>query len=220
MVWVKICGITDIEDAVKISNLGADALGFISFSQSPRRIEPLKAKKIMLSIKSALKEKAKIPAFVGVFVNEKVKKVIEISKDIDLDYIQLSGDEDLDYLKRIKDKVGNIKIIKLVRIKEDSLIEYIYKKLYELRDEADYFLLDTFKKNMYGGTGQPFNWDMVRTLSSKFPIILAGGLDHQNVKEAIRIVKPFGVDASTRLELYAGKKNIKKVKLFIKNAVS
>jgi len=89
----------------------------------------------------------------------------------------------------------------------------------EFKKAADFFLLDTFKDNIYGGTGKSFNWEPVKGLSQDFPVILAGGLDCKNVTEAIQIVKPFGIDASTKLEESPGKKDIRKVEIFIKNAV-
>jgi phosphoribosylanthranilate isomerase len=222
MVWIKICGITNEEDALKISDLGADALGFILSTESARKIEPDKAKELILATKDKfinVRDK-KGPSFVGVFVNENIGKVTEIAEKIGLDYIQLSGDETLDYLKKIKKHNKNIKLIKLIRVKDNvSSFAVISKQMLEFKKVADFFLLDTFKENIYGGTGKSFNWELVKGLSEDFPVILAGGLDCENVAEAIQIVKPFGIDASTRLEESPGKKDIRKVEIFIKNAV-
>ena len=222
MVWIKICGITNEEDALKIASLGADALGFILSTESVRRIGPDKAKEIILATKDKfinVRDKMR-PSFVGVFVNENMGKVTEIAEKLGLDYIQLSGDETLDYLKKIKKHNRNIKLIKLVRIKDNvSSFAVISKQMLEFKKVADFFLLDTFKDNIYGGMGKNFNWELVKGLSQEYPVILAGGLDCENVAEAIQIVKPFGIDASTRLEESPGKKDIKKVEIFIKNAL-
>ncbi|MCG2789107.1 MAG: phosphoribosylanthranilate isomerase [Actinomycetia bacterium] len=222
MVWIKICGITNEEDALKIASLGADALGFILSTESARKIEPDKAKELIRATKDKfinIRDKMR-PSFVGVFVNENIGKVTEIAEKLGLDYIQLSGDETLDYLKKIKKHNKNIKLIKLVRVKDNvPSFAAISKQMLEFKKIADFFLLDTFNENIYGGTGKSFNWELVKGLSQEYPVILAGGLDCGNVTEAIQIVKPFGIDASTRLEESPGKKDIRKVEIFIKNAV-
>jgi len=222
MVWIKICGITNKEDALKISDLGADALGFILSTESVRRIEPDKAKEIILATKDKFINMSgkMMPSFVGVFVNENMGKVTEIAEKLGLDYIQLSGDETLDYLKKIKKHNKNIKFIKLVRVKDNvSSFAVISDQMLEFKKAADFFLLDAFKENIYGGTGRSFNWELVKGLSEDFTVILAGGLDCKNVADAIQIVKPFGIDASTKLEESQGKKDIRKVEIFIKNAL-
>ncbi|MBU4293562.1 MAG: phosphoribosylanthranilate isomerase [Actinobacteria bacterium] len=222
MVWIKICGITNEEDALKIASLGADALGFILSTESARKIEPDKAKELIRATKDKfinIRDKMR-PSFVGVFVNENIGKVTEIAEKLGLDYIQLSGDETLYYLKKIKKHNKNIKLIKLVRVKDNvPSFAAISKQMLEFKKIADFFLLDTFNENIYGGTGKSFNWELVKGLSQEYPVILAGGLDCGNVTEAIQIVKPFGIDASTRLEESPGKKDIRKVEIFIKNAV-
>ncbi|MCL4417020.1 MAG: phosphoribosylanthranilate isomerase [Actinobacteria bacterium] len=229
MVWIKICGITNEEDALKISDLGADALGLIFSTKSARKIESGRAKEITSAVKDKFINKRfpplrrpnkKEPSFVGVFVNEDIDRVIEITKKLGLDYVQLSGDETPDYLKKIKKHNKNIKLIKLIRVKDNvSSFAAISKQMLKFKKTADLFLLDTFKENIYGGTGKSFNWEIVKGLSKDFPVILAGGLDCENVAGAIQIVKPFGIDASTKLEESPGKKDIGKVEIFIKNAI-
>jgi len=275
MVWVKICGITNEEDAKKISDLGVDALGFILSTDSPRRVSLDRVEEIIKSLKNKGKKgKCKdgsIISIVGVFVNEEVKKVLEIAGEINLDYIQFSGDEDKNYLKKIGAGIGRvcigsstdkkelsatennnsinvinnlkvsskgIKIIKSIRIKDNIVTKestgvknspninmkndtlhigkYISESMESLRKLVDFFLFDTFKKGVYGGTGESFNWDILKNLSQKFPIILSGGLDARNVGQAIDKVRPFGVDASSRLEVYPGKKDLEKVERFIR----
>lgn len=222
MVWIKICGITNEDDAIKISNLGANALGFILSTESVRKINPGRAKDITLALTDGFKNGRikKLPSLAGVFVNEDINKVLEIAEELGLGYIQLSGDETIAYLKEIKKHNKNIKLIKLIRIKDDvSSVESIFNRMQDFKRYADFFLLDTFKENIYGGTGESFNWKIVKNWGHEFPVILAGGLDCENAAGAIQIVKPFGVDASTRLEKSPGKKDIEKVGMFIKKLI-
>ena len=214
MVWVKICGITNTGDAVKISSLGADAVGFILSTNSPRRISNEKAKDIIKALEGCKNKVSKV----GVFVNEDVSKILQDAYELGLDYIQLSGDEDGWYLKEIKKNCENIKLIKSIRVKSDinSAYKKVSKKINELGELADFVLLDSYRKNIYGGTGISFNWDIIKDYSREIPIILSGGLDDENVARAINIVKPFGVDASSKLESYPGKKDLGKVKRFVK----
>ncbi|MBU4482737.1 MAG: phosphoribosylanthranilate isomerase [Actinobacteria bacterium] len=213
MVWIKICGITNIDDAKSISELGVDAMGFVLSADSPRRVEIITAYRIIEALRTG---ENKI-SMVGVFVNEEIRKVLNDYRNLRLDYVQLSGDEDRDYLKDLKEKAKDIKIIKSIRIKNKS--EYyrakINKKMDKLKEYADFILMDSYSKNVYGGTGVSFNWDIVKDYYREIPVILSGGLDAENVRQAVDIVKPFGVDASSKLEIYPGKKDIDKVTKFI-----
>ena len=213
MVWIKICGITNIEDARSISELGVDAMGFILSADSPRRVEVITAYRII----EALRALGKKISMVGVFVNEEIRKVLNDYRSLRLDYMQLSGDEDRDYLKDLKEKAKDIKIIKSIRImdKNESYRAKINKKVDKLKEYADFILMDSYSKNVYGGTGVSFNWDIVKDYYREIPVILSGGLDVENVRQAVDIVKPFGVDASSKLEIYPGKKDIDKVTKFI-----
>jgi Phosphoribosylanthranilate isomerase len=231
MLWIKICGITNKEDAAAACKSGADSIGFVFYKDSPRSIDEDIAEKIIFSIRENNWTKL---SFTGVFVNEKIKRVAEISKRLSLDYLQFSGVESEDYLKLIKDNMAEkIKIIKTVRVKEcDNFIENddhafknsknlnLYKKdiieeIIKLKGLVDFVLLDSFKKNSYGGTGVIFNWEIAENLGIEFPIILSGGLDEDNIAMALNTVKPFGVDVSSRLEIYPGKKDKQKVNIFI-----
>lgn len=213
MVWIKICGITNIDDAKSISELGVDAMGFVLSADSPRRVEIITAYRIIEALRTG---ENKI-SMVGVFVNEEIRKVLNDYRSLRLDYIQLSGDEDMDYLKDLKEKAKDIKIIKSIRIKNksESYRAKINKKVDKLKEYADFILMDSYSKNVYGGTGVSFNWDIVKDYYREIPVILSGGLDAENVRQAVDIVKPFGVDASSKLEIYPGKKDIDKVTKFI-----
>jgi phosphoribosylanthranilate isomerase len=213
MVWIKICGITNIDDAKSISELRVDAMGFVLSADSPRKVEIIAAYRIIEALRTG---ENKI-SMVGVFVNEEIRKVLNDYRSLRLDYIQLSGDEDRDYLKDLKEKAKDIKIIKSIKIKNksESYRAKINKKVDKLKEYADFILMDSYSKNVYGGTGVSFNWDIVKDYYREIPVILSGGLDAENVRQAVDIVKPFGVDASSKLEIYPGKKDIDKVTKFI-----
>ncbi len=213
MVWVKICGITNMEDAEKISKLKIDAMGFILSADSPRRIKATEAGKII----EAIRGRKKNISAVGVFVNEEIGKVAEDSESLGLDFIQLSGDEDEYYLKDLKRRTVHINIIKAIRVnhKDKLCSKKVYEKMIRLEKLVNFILLDSYSKDVYGGTGKSFRWDIIKDYHSLVPVILSGGLDAENVGEAVRIVKPFGVDASSKLETYPGKKDIYKVRRFI-----
>lgn len=191
MVRVKICGITNLEDALNAVKLGADALGFV-FAPSSREINPEKAKEIV----------EKLPPWVstvGVFVDEKPSRVMQIVNQCKLDYAQLHGDESPEYCGQL-----DIKVIKTIKTEIKRIPEY----------DVPGILLDISK-----GTGKVFDWDLaVEAKKYGKPIILSGGLTPENVKKAIKKVKPYGVDVSTGVESGPGKKDCEKMKLFIQES--
>ena len=236
MVWIKICGITNIEDARLVSTLKIDSIGFVLSTDSPRRINLDKA----LEIIGVLRSEGNKIKITGVFVNEKIEYVINCSNKLGLDYIQLSGDEDSNYVKSLKEIYGKPeessskpKIIKAIKIKDmdkkntgggtynsaynayNIIKSKINQKIESFKGYADFILLDTFREGVYGGTGETFNRDIIKGLKCDIPVILSGGLDSKNVKETIDILKPFGVDASSKLEIYPGKKDPEKVRQFV-----
>ena len=193
---VKICGITNIDDAKLCVDCGADALGFIFYKNSKRYIEPDKAKKIIDSL----------PFFVfkvGVFVNEDVDRVNQIANELKLNAVQLHGDEDLNYCEKI-----NYPIIKAIRVDN---------KLNKNLDKYSKYtiLLDSKYENEYGGTGQKFNWDLIPE-SSRNKIILAGGVSEKNIDDIFNRIKPQAVDLSSSLEKEPGIKDHEKVKSFFR----
>ena len=191
MTKIKICGITNYDDAVMAADLGADALGFI-FASSPRKIDTDKAMEII----------KKLPPFVksvGVFVNENIKKIIDITEYCDLDNIQLHGDESPEICRRLMPRA-----IKSVKIRDNSLPE----DYAEYKGKVKAFLLDTYSDKVAGGTGKTFNWDVALNFKKMgVPVILAGGLNPLNIREAIEKVKPYAVDVSSGLEERPGKKD-------------
>lgn len=201
-VRVKICGITNIADAFAAIEAGADALGFVFYKASPRSITPEKASEIIRKIPPLL-------STVGVFVNEnpvKIKKIINLTR---IDVVQLHGEEPPDMCELISNR-----IIKAFRVKSleslDPLIHY--------KNKVSAFLLDTYTPDIFGGTGQIFNWDIAIDAKQFGQIILAGGLTPDNITSAVKRVRPYAVDVSSGIESEKGKKDHKKMKLFIQKA--
>ncbi len=203
MTKIKICGLTNLEDASAAIDFGADALGFVFFKESPRNISPEKAAAII----------AKLPAFtttVGVFVNEPREEILKIVDQTGVSVIQLHGEEPPESCLLTR------KVIKGIRIKSIESLEPL--KRYQGLVSA--FLLDTYAPHKLGGTGQVFNWDIALEAKAFGRVILAGGLTPANISEAIRMVKPYAVDVSSGVELEKGKKDHQKMRLFIERARS
>jgi phosphoribosylanthranilate isomerase len=198
---VKICGITNLDDAMVAVNCGADALGFVFFAGSPRCIPHEKAGGIIKKLPS-------FTATVGVFVNEKIEEIEKIIALTGIDVVQLHGNE--------PPEMCNIsrRIIKAIRVKSLESLD----PLKNYKDKVSAFLLDTFTPDIFGGTGQVFNWDIALEAKQFGRIILAGGLTPDNIAEAVRHVRPYGVDVSSGVELEKGEKDHKKMKLFIERA--
>lgn len=206
---VKICGITNLEDALLSVKFGADALGFNFYSKSPRCISPEKAAEI-------IKELPRDVLKVGVFVNEDLEKIAETVEIVKLDAVQLHGDETPEFVRAIKEK-ANCEIIKALRVSENFQPEDV------LKYQADAILLDAFSPKQRGGTGETFDWEIANKVQAIFPkMYLAGGLSADNISKAIQTVKPFAVDACSLLEVSRGKKDLEKMQAFLtaaKNAL-
>jgi phosphoribosylanthranilate isomerase len=201
MVKVKICGITNIDDALAAVDFGADALGFVFFKKSPRYVLPEKAAAI-------IKELPPFIQTVGVFANEQRENIEAVIAASRIDLVQLHGDEDPAMCKLTK------RVVKGIRIKSlDSLAP-----LGRYAPHVSAFLLDAYTADKLGGTGMIFNWDIAVEAKQFGKIILAGGLTTDNVSKAVKYVKPYGVDVSSGVELAKGKKDLGKMKLFIEKA--
>jgi phosphoribosylanthranilate isomerase len=202
-VKVKICGITNLDDAMAAVDFGADALGFVFFKESPRYVPESHAASII----------KKLPSFlttVGVFVNEQSEHIENIVAMTGIDVVQLHGEEspeDCRYARRV------IKAVRVDTLESlDPLIGY--------KGIVSAFLLDTFSSGLFGGTGKIFNWDIAIEAKQFGRIILAGGLTPGNIAEAVRRVRPYGVDVSSGIEFEQGRKDHKKMQLFIERAKS
>ena len=190
-VAVKICGITDYEDASIAVELGAGALGFI-FADSPRQITPQKARDIIRAIPPFVKT-------VGVFVDEGPAAIKEIIHDCGLDLVQLHGDESPDLCCELMPYT-----IKALRIKDESSLRT--SRIYHGKVRA--LLLDTYSKDKAGGTGKTFDWQLaIKIKKLGIPIILAGGLGPSNIDDAVSTVRPYAVDVNSGVEERPGKKS-------------
>ncbi|TMU86911.1 phosphoribosylanthranilate isomerase [Bacillus sp. BHET2] len=200
MTKVKICGIRREEEAEWAVEAGADAVGFV-FADSKRRID----------VETAAKISALLPAHVlkiGVFVNESKENLTEIYKTVNLDYVQLHGDESVTFCQGL-----DLPFIKAISIKEKEDING------SLHYPGEMILLDSGKGPHRGGNGTTFNWDYAEALTHPHHLILAGGLNPENVREAIKKVRPYMVDVSSGVEI-AGKKDRLKIESFISEVKS
>ena len=195
MTKIKICGITNYDDAFEASGLGADYLGFNFYPKSPRFVDDRSASDII----KKLSGEAKI---VGVFANQSAESIKKTSDCCGLDLIQLSGDESNDFILSLKKK-SDKKIIKCFHI--GNLNDKICKKISFKGNFFDYFMLDAFKKGSYGGTGKSFDLEIAKGIDNK-KLFLAGGLNEKNIKQAINQIHPFAVDVCSSIEKYPGKK--------------
>jgi phosphoribosylanthranilate isomerase len=199
MVKVKICGITNIEDAMAAIGFGADALGFIFFGKSPRHISPDEAKGI-------IRQLPVFTATVGVFVDMEKDNVQAIMDHAGLDIAQFHGKEPPEACN-----IGK-KAVKAIHISGPDDVEAM--KHYDVSA----YLLDTHVPDAPGGTGRVFDWDIALEAKRFGRIILAGGLTHGNVGEAVKHVLPYAVDACSGVEAEKGVKDHRKLELFIKRA--
>jgi len=191
MVRVKFCGITNPQDALLAVELGVDALGFV-FAPSPRKVNPETARRIIQGL----------PPFVqtvGVFVDESPARVEEVARFCGLDMVQLHGDEPPDLCMRLMPRT-----IKTFRLKE----EHDLPSLESYRGRAKAFLFDAYGEDREGGTGRTFDWGLaLRGKELGVPVILAGGLNPGNIREAVTLVRPYAVDVSSGIEENPGKKS-------------
>jgi phosphoribosylanthranilate isomerase len=198
---IKICGITNTEDAEVAVAAGADALGFVMYRKSPRWVEPAVARSII----------AGLPPFVlavGVFVNEEAAKVRTLMDECGLVLAQLHGDESAVYCQNLGRPV-----LKVLRLKDRATLLALAE--FQGRANVRGVLIDAFSDQAYGGTGQTVDWTLAEEAARSNRVILAGGLSPANVAGAIRLVRPYGVDVSSGVEKSPGKKDHHKLKAFI-----
>jgi phosphoribosylanthranilate isomerase len=207
MTRIKICGIRDKTDALAAVEAGADFIGLV-FAPSKRRVSPAQARDIANAVK-----KGAIPTkVVGVFVNAPVFQINEIADFCALDVVQLSGDESWEYCHNIANPI--IKTIRIGRHSAEEICADITAGSQLFARRRFITLLDSQVAGEYGGTGESFDWDLAQEVAKRFPVIIAGGLDPQNVAILIKRVSPWGVDVSSGVET-AGVKDIAKIKAFV-----
>ena len=211
MTRVKICGITETVHALAAAEAGADFIGLV-FAPSKRLVDAERAKEIITAVKGRAERGERKILTVGVFVNTPAAEVNRIAEYCGLDRVQLSGDEPWDYLRDIERPV-----IKAVRVRRQQGSEDVLAELepgYQLRGADFVCLLDSQVEGSYGGSGQAFDWRVAREAAERFPVIIAGGLSAENVGQAMRLARPWGVDVSSGVES-EGVKDISKINAFI-----
>ena len=197
MTRIKICGTTNLDDALMAVEAGADALGFIFVPDTPRYLHPDKAAKII----------EELPPFittVGLFVNANQSEIDTIADSCSLDAVQLHGEEPPELCQAL-----NRRVVKAFRVKDETSLA----NLQDYRVSA--YLLDTYVKGAMGGTGKVFDWNLAVKAKNYGRIILAGGLNPENITLAISRVRPYGVDVSSGVEMRPGLKDPAKIKAFV-----
>jgi indole-3-glycerol phosphate synthase/phosphoribosylanthranilate isomerase/anthranilate synthase/indole-3-glycerol phosphate synthase/phosphoribosylanthranilate isomerase len=206
-VWVKICGITNVEDARAAIEAGADMLGFNFYKDSPRFITPEAAREIIRALRV---DSRVLVSMIGVFVNESSDKVVRLAEEADLDGLQLHGDETIEYCRRLKQEAPRqflVKVLSAASPREpEALKEFA----------ADAVMIDAHDPKLRGGTGKLADWTWAKEMVAQLPrVFLAGGLSPENVAEAIVNVHPYAVDACSSLESSPGKKSAKRMREFV-----
>jgi phosphoribosylanthranilate isomerase len=201
---VKFCAITDLDDAAEAVRLGAWAIGLIHYDGSPRYVEPA----VAAEIAAAYRRKCEV---VGVFVNPTLDDVARAVEDAQLTMVQLNGAEGASFCAEVQRRTG-LKVIKAVHVA--SAADIHGAEAYR----TDYHLFDRRGKGLWGGTGESFDWELLRGHRSQVPAILAGGLNPENVAAAIEVTRPFAVDVASGVELEPGRKDHAKMAAFFEAA--
>ena len=196
MIAVKICGITSLKDAEMAVNYSVSAIGMIFCPDSPRYVDPANVEQWIDQIPDSVKK-------VGVFVNEQIDTINNITRQLKLEFIQLHGDESPEFCNRMSRPV-----IKVFHVGDD--FDAIVLNGYDVHG----FLFDTYKKGKPGGTGNRFKWELIANLKTETPIILSGGLKPENVLNGIEAVNPAAVDVNSGVESVPGVKDAEKIREF------
>ena len=204
---VKVCGLTKLNQIKELIDLKVDFLGFIFYEKSPRYV----LNHLSLEQISEINHQAKV----GVFVNEELDKIVEISEKAKLNFIQLHGDETEEFISELRQKLNSkIAIIKVIRI--GNLTENLESKIHNLKSKIDYLLFDTDSK-AFGGTGKTFDWNILNDIEIPIPYFLSGGISLENVHQLSTINhQPIALDINSKFEIEAGNKDLEKIKEFIK----
>ncbi|MBS1889013.1 MAG: phosphoribosylanthranilate isomerase [Actinobacteria bacterium] len=204
---VKFCGITDLDDAAEAVRLGAWAIGLIHWEPSPRDVD----RAVAAEIAAAFRRKAEI---VGVFVNPTLDEVARAVEDEQLSMVQLNGEEGASFCAEVARRTG-VKVIKAIHVGSAADIHAA-----EAYRSVDFHLFDRRARNLPGGTGETFDWELLRDHRSEVPAILAGGLRPENVAAAVEIVRPYAVDVASGVEAAPGRKDHAKMAAFYEAANS
>ncbi|MBD2497795.1 phosphoribosylanthranilate isomerase [Nostoc sp. FACHB-280] len=199
---VKICGITQPQQATAIASLGATALGFICVPTSPRYVTATQIRAVVTQLPDNIDK-------IGVFANAHIQEIQQIVQDAGLTGVQLHGDESPDFCYQLKQNIPNVEILKALRIR--SLDHLQQAAIYA--EHVDTLLLDAYHPQQLGGTGQTLDWTMLEKFHPSTPWFLAGGLTPANILEALSMVNPNGIDLSSGVEIQPGDKDLNKVAL-------
>jgi phosphoribosylanthranilate isomerase len=205
-VHVKICGITRPEDAELAVSLGAWAIGMVFHEASPRAVDPA----VAAAIGSGFHRRVEV---CGVFVNRPLDEVAQLADACSLTMLQLHGDEGPEYCAAAARRTG-AKVMKAARVKDAASLQAL-----NAFRRVDFHLADAHHADLFGGTGETFDWTLLRTRRSKVPLVLSGGLTPDNVADAIRTVHPWGVDTASGTEASPGVKDHDKVTAFFRAAL-
>ena len=207
---VKICGITKLDQARAIAQLGASALGFICVNSSPRYQEPAQIKNIIQNLSQSVD-------LVGVFANTSIDLIADIVNYTGLTIVQLHGNETPAFCQELKANLPEkIEIIKALRIKDETDL----KNTEIYYNDVDILLLDAYHPHILGGTGKTLDWRILQKFKPPLPWFLAGGLNPDNILECLEILHPDGIDLSSGVESSPGDKDLIKVKLLFDNLTS
>ena len=203
---LKVCGLTKINQIQELISLNTNFLGFIFYEKSPRFV----LNHLSLEEISEINHQGKV----GVFVNETVEKISEISEKAKLNFIQLHGDEDEEFVKKLRLSLSkNIKIIKVIRIGNQSFDE-LQKTINQQPSTVNYLLFDTDSKT-FGGTGKTFDWQILNEIEIPIPYFLSGGISLENIHQLSTInQQPLALDINSKFETEPGSKDLEKIKNF------
>ena len=203
---LKVCGLTKMDQIQELVSLNTDFLGFIFYDRSPRFV----LNHLSLVEISEINHQGKV----GVFVNETVEKISEISEKAKLSFIQLHGDEDEKFILQLRQILGNIiKIIKVIRIGNQSFDE-LQKTINQQPSTVNYLLFDTDSK-AFGGTGKTFDWQILNEIEIPIPYFLSGGISLENIHQLSTINhQPLALDINSKFEIEPGSKDLEKIKIF------
>jgi phosphoribosylanthranilate isomerase len=205
---VKICGLTNLEEALQAAEAGADMLGFNFYPPSPRYLTATQCSRMI----AGLHKHGVHITTVGIFVNTPPKEIASLLDSCGLDLAQLSGDEPAEDLQSLGERAFKA----LHPGKTRDFLEVF--QVYRSRKNPPVCLVDAYRAGAYGGTGQTANWELARSLAREQPILLAGGLTPANVGKAIAQVRPWGVDVASGVETSPGRKDLQKIRAFIQAA--
>lgn len=197
---IKVCGLTDMKQIQEVTAMGINFIGFIFYAKSPRFV----LNHLHENELSAISHEGKV----GVFVNEKIERIAEMSENCGLNFVQLHGEEDENFVVHLRQHLSShIKIIKVLRIGETNNVRTI-----DLETSADYLLFDT-DTSAFGGSGKTFDWKLLNALEIPKPYFLSGGISLENIhRSGLLRQKPFALDVNSRFESRPGIKDLQKIR--------